>query len=554
MLIISQKTKKAKKIEFDPQLTIIEGDNDTGKSCLIRTIYYILGAETNQSKKWLEDKPFGLITFNLNDIEYSMLRNQKFFALFKNDKLINTFNSITNELAPFLANLFDFKIKLINYQNKSSFLPPAYLYLPFYIDQDKSWNKHSNSFLNLGQFSNWKKKLIEYLTGIKPNTYYESKNKINLIKNEIKNIESELFIQKKIRNRIKEKQNNIILTYDIDAFKKEINNLLEEISLIQKEAEKYKLEITNKYNYLDSLKIQKKIIEHQRIELNSDYEFATNKLDEIIQCPICGAEYSNNFSERFSIAQDENTCDELLIELSTKIRKEDLELQNLQKGLLDNNTRINKINILLQQKKENISLYEIIKQESNNSIKLELDNEIMQTENKIKDLNQSIEKFKKEIKKIENKKRVDDIKQYFYSEMEKNLLELDVHTLNENDYKKLESEIKESGSDLPRALLAYYFSIISTIFAKSETTRFPIIIDSPNQNAQDNIRLEKIYDFILNNKQSDRQIILGTENLLGSKIEGKYILLANKYNLLQKEEFEEVNSEINYYLKACNNI
>ena len=45
LLLLSSKEKAARKISFDPKATLILGENDTGKSSLIKSIYATFGAD-----------------------------------------------------------------------------------------------------------------------------------------------------------------------------------------------------------------------------------------------------------------------------------------------------------------------------------------------------------------------------------------------------------------------------------------------------------------------------------------------------------------------------
>ncbi|NIA59149.1 hypothetical protein G5716_11260 [Bacillus pacificus] len=57
-------------------------------------------------------------------------------------------------------------------------------------------------------------------------------------------------------------------------------------------------------------------------ELNKDYTFATkNILEDKVTCPTCGEIYSNSFNERFSIANDESRCFELIADLKKDLQK-----------------------------------------------------------------------------------------------------------------------------------------------------------------------------------------------------------------------------------------
>jgi hypothetical protein len=59
-------------------------------------------------------------------------------------------------------------------------------------------------------------------------------------------------------------------------------------------------------------------------------------------------------------------------------------------------------------------------------------------------------------------------------------MKLDVLTMSEKSYKKITSKIAETGSGNPRALLAYYFSILEVMKEFSTSMFCPIVIDSPN--------------------------------------------------------------------------
>ena len=72
----------------------------------------------------------------------------------------------------------------------------------------------------------------------------------------------------------------------------------------------------------------------------------------------------------------------------------------------------------------------------------------------------------------------------------------------------------------------------------------PIIIDSPNQQAQDDINLPKMLKFIRDQKPANTQLILGTEDLCGIQFDGQVIELQEKQSLLQKTDYDEVYAEV----------
>jgi hypothetical protein len=58
---------------------------------------------------------------------------------------------------------------------------------------------------------------------------------------------------------------------------------------------------------------------------------------------------------------------------------------------------------------------------------------------------------------------------------------LNVDTLPQSDYEDVSCRIRETGSDLPRALLAHYYSVLHAIQHYGSSVYCPIIIELPNQ-------------------------------------------------------------------------
>ena len=141
MLLVSHREKKARKIEFHQNVTVIKGENDTGKSSVIKSIPFAFGANPHQiHPKWKDADVAILVRFYLDDVPYAIYRHRNSFSLFDAlDNEIGTYSSVTLELAPVLAKLFDFNLKLSDRDGNLVTPPPAYLMLPFYIDQDKGW-------------------------------------------------------------------------------------------------------------------------------------------------------------------------------------------------------------------------------------------------------------------------------------------------------------------------------------------------------------------------------------------------------------------------------
>jgi putative DNA primase/helicase len=99
-------------------------------------------------------------------------------------------------------------------------------------------------------------------------------------------------------------------------------------------------------------------------------------------------------------------------------------------------------------------------------------------------------------------------------------------------------------SDLPRALLAYYYSILYLIRGNESGTFCPVVIDSPNQQDQDLPNLKKMLTFIHDRRPKDSQLVLGLVDDCGVSFDGDVIELTQKHALLNKDDYDQVAEEV----------
>jgi hypothetical protein len=173
--LLSNIDRRARRIKFDPKRTILLGLNQTGKSSLVKSIYHALGAEPARiDQRWLNAEVKSLIKFSVDESQYALTRDGNYFSAFDgNGHFIESFTHVTDGLGPFLAKIFDFKLVLSARDQSPQTPPPAFLYLPFYVDQDASWQAPWKGFARLMQYTGWTSAVAEYHTGARDNYYYE---------------------------------------------------------------------------------------------------------------------------------------------------------------------------------------------------------------------------------------------------------------------------------------------------------------------------------------------------------------------------------------------
>ncbi|AYF45737.1 hypothetical protein BALOs_2747 [Halobacteriovorax sp. BALOs_7] len=538
--LLSLKERKGLETTFSLKKNLIKGANDVGKSHLIKSLFYSLGAEVKFDSEWIEAGVKTLVEFVVNDVNYTLYRDGSLFALFDSDNnLILKTTSITNDLSPKLAEIFDFHLYLAGQNGQSSLATPAFLFLPFYIDQDKGWGKSFSSFENLQQFRAFRVPTIEYHTGIRPKEYYKlsiEKSRLSLERDTLER-EIQLLDSTWLEQRRKQKESGD-LEVNVDDFKKDIEELLERLNRLKENQQKYKWNILK----LNELKV---VYQHQLAELRDGIKGRDSDLDFLktapkhIECPLCKTEFENEFENRLEVAADIGDLkgyeSELLQQYTDIERKINLEKDKVE----DIEILSNELEKILSEKKKKVLFQDYVKYEGRKEFIKELQSTIHDKKETQAEKIQNIKDITKEMKQYEDKKRISEIKNDFFMKMKSSLNFLDVK-MKEDYYKDPASnKLDKSGSDKPRALLAYYFSIMSLIRKYSTTSFCPLIIDSPNQQDQDEVNSPKMIEFILNNCEQDDQLILGAVDVHGVEFDGKIIEPKEKHSLLSKDEFEK---------------
>lgn len=560
LTVLSLVEKTARKINLDYDISIIASkDNDTGKSCIIKSLYYALGAWPMQvHPEWEKIKPITFLKFAKDDTIYYMLRFESIAVLFNSSFVVlKSFPSIGNDLSRFYDEFFNFKLKLVHNQSGEMRTPFAsHYFLPFYIDQDSGWKKNWNSFDRLNAFEQWKRDLIDYHTGIKPNEYYELKAKKALKIDEKQEKAAELSVIEKMYQRNLNNDLRTEVNPDVYAFKNDINELIEKLNEIKNKENRYKAKVMDLYNKRALLDHQISLADKTRKELVKDFEFA-EQLDEEIPCPTCGTIHKNSFTERYIIAQDENRCYELMLDLKLQKDYVEKDIKQEQEELNGYANQRQKLEDILNRTRGQLKFRDYIENVGQKKFIGNIKIEIASLEFALNKLEEEIKSLEKQMRQYTDGEVEKTIEGQYLALMRKYLYALNVHRLREEDYKGIHSNIKENGSDLPRALLAYFYTILHVMKTNSSIYYCPIVIDSPLQDEQSYDNRIAILEFIKKELPDDSQLILGCVGMDELSYDGKvlrlngvkfenvnFIELTEQFHVLQQESYDAIFSEV----------
>lgn len=501
---------------------------------------------------WVDAQVSSLVRFTIDRLPYAILKQGKFYTLFDLHDEIIAQTTKASEIGVVLAELFDFKIRLMDKKGEVVTPPPAYLFLPFYVDQDQGWSKTWSSFDRL-YLPNAKKDIASYHTGLRPNEYYEAKGEIKVYEEQIKGLDNEEKLVRNLLGNLKQKLTENDFNISIEDFQKEITELLVECENLNTVQNRLKHNLSHFYNSKINLEAQQKITKRALEESHSDYVYAADSLGDTVLCPSCGAEYENDFASRFGMAQDEQRCLELLAELKEELVEVDKAIQKVKQEFSGNNSMIVEIEKKLEAKKEEVKLKDLIASEGKREIRTLLEAEVAQYRKQLAAVLLEKHHFEDIMKATEDKTRKGIINGKYLGYMSRFLKNLNVYSLDEKSYKSITSTIKESGSTQPRALMAYYYSTLHLASEYGSSAFCPIVIDAPNQQGQDKENLPLMLKFIIDNQPENSQLILAIEETHNIDFGAKIVNLTRKRKLLDPASFEAVKERMGVFLTRAAN-
>ncbi|EFO7858913.1 hypothetical protein HMI78_005149 [Salmonella enterica] len=554
LVLISDSKRLANQFSFQKRLNLITGkDNSIGKSTLAKSLLWSLGCDPVFDEEWKSNDIKSILYFTINDKEYFSCRGSHSIILGAIGDEAKRYINITGDFSKDFSDLVNFKMKLPNRGDGNlETPPPAYYFLPFYIDQIKSWSSPWNSFENLGQYSNWKGSLIKYFTGyLKPEHFDIEENiyEYSEIKKEsahkIEKFQSavEVIVDNSVDSPIALDNNDFI------KIQNEIKNEL--YDLIDYQTRLYDAQATITSNIYD-LESQYALAITSANELEEDYKFAVESIPtDNLECPLCGTLHDNSLpnralllSEKDSLLNEANSIASKIVELNSSLNSlnDDAhfitnEIERINKKYITDDDAVK--NVLIAQVIDTISTENVSK-----NIQIKIDNEDLN----ISKANSSIKELKKDQKKLLSTKEKEELNSFFMSKLLANIEALGSTGINlskvksPTDYKQL---LGGGAAEAARGLLAYQLSVLQQIHAAKSCVVPPFVIDTPNQQEQAGYRYETVIKELMYSVPLDYQLILcAMENdaLKEFKHDANVIEL-NSNRLLEDSQYNSLRSE-----------
>ncbi|WP_061008866.1 hypothetical protein [Vibrio sp. CUB2] len=530
--ILSLRDKKGFSFKFSPDINIITGENDTGKSSFIKSLYHTLGADIRLDKKWKEDDFVSKVVICVSNRDYAFLRHEKRISIFditegQEHHLVTS--SSRTDIALTVRDIFDFNLELVTKSNLvQGQAQPASLYLPYYIDQDNGWGKVLDSFSSLAMYKDWQNNILNFHTGVKPKEYYTLQGKINLIDIDLVEIRATLKALEAAKKRFEESFGRVLFDVDVQYYEELLERFLHKCQDLHKEETEYRIKLIEVLSLRDELVAE---IEESKRQLDE------NNIDSLP--PSAGLE------ARYAVLEHRDKLLQIIPELYEQKSVYDDQITKIKEDLKNAKRLSSELKEMLQEVKEQLSLQDVINSQASKQVEVTFDEQINELLQKIGELDVARTKLSKEIAKFEDKKRAKEINDKFkeslkFAQTELGIKDPKVGTILQ--YGPISKS--ETGSRAPRAILAYHYALLKTIEDKSTSPMLPVVIDSPKQQDPDPRTTKKLFDLCIDGLSTNCQLIIGSVSLERETNQFKTLTMTDKYSLLKPELYNQVYQEI----------
>jgi len=443
--VVSFQEQRARRIQLDRATNVLVGPNDTGKSSLLKCLYWAFGAEPSVTHPvWATADVAAMVSFEIDGRAYSILRQRDQYVLRDGEgNVVSRERKVTDGIGPRIAELFDFGLISSDRNGKEFVPPPAFLFLPYYIDQEASWKSNWSGFRRLEQVRGHRKVLAEYHAGIRPNAYYQAKSGLDRAQIELRRLLDERKAVVEAKRTADESLPFQAFDLDPAAFAQDVDDLLASVEESAAQERAYGERLQDRRVERQTVELQLKAVRREIAELKADYSFA-NVPDRLarVECPTCGAVHEDSFLDRFELARDVDRCEDLvrqleldLERLNETIGQEDLAFQKA------TSERI-KLEETLARTRGTITFRDVIAAEGRKQVRQVFLGQLTKYTERVHSLDGQVGSAKRTLRSLTDSKRREQILYGYRERMSRYLATLNVDTLPPQAYAEIDCRVK----------------------------------------------------------------------------------------------------------------
>ncbi|NTV12348.1 MAG: hypothetical protein HGA96_00195 [Desulfobulbaceae bacterium] len=552
--MLSRRDRRARRVEFHSGKNLILGRNHTGKSSLIKTLFTTLGARPAGELRQWDENTISKVGFSLDGRRFSVLHQTGIRVLFDSDGQIVVSTGDHGEWSAAFSHVTGFNLPLTDKQSRTVPADPKCFFLPFYINQDGSWQADWNTFTGgLNQFKAPVGSILEYFAGIKPPEYYEAKAKRDVVQQILGNLRKEFGFLEKVRERVGKSFSMSGPKIDPENFKIDIKQLTAEVNEINKRQELLRDQAVKERELLASIQLQTNLANEALSIYEGDSQFLRSEPREALVCPVCNAEHAESFLDLLTYAEDARSLRDITVRLRKDAREIENKLSKTNAEIDELEQSYRKVASLLATRRGDMQFSQVVESMGAEKAFRAFADERVALEAEMAEHLLEQERMTEAMKKVTDRNRAKEIMKIYREGYSAALADLNL-PMSETKKAKLTSRPNLSGSGGPRSILAYYSALWAACYGANGSFHIPLVVDSPNQQGQDNINLPKVISFLSSKLPRGAQLILGSEIDTELPFDRK-IELTEQYKLLSEASFDEAEETLGplisaMYLKA----
>ncbi|RQS57429.1 hypothetical protein DID96_36595 [Burkholderia sp. Bp8963] len=535
--LLSHREKKARHVKFHPRKNLLRGRNHTGKTTLIRSLFETLGATPHGELESWDDNAACLLEFSVDGEHYFALHQDGRRALFDAEFNLIISTSKFAEWSKRFCEITDFNL-VFSDKSESKVVPadPACFFLPFYVNQDGSWQSEWNTFDGIKRFSSPFGPILEYFSGVCPPEYYRARAQKS---QDAKVLEEHRREYRLLERAIERFSKTVPLAgpkVNAENFAAEIAQLTKEVNELNTRQEKLRSVAVREQELLSSLDHQIRMADEALVAYDRDAKYLRAEGAAPLICPTCHAEHEKPFLDLLLFAEDARVLRELAARLRDDAAEVRRRCQTVFSELNNLNENYLRISRLLDTRKGELKFQDVVGSIGAEAAFAAFDAERRQLQSAIDAAVLAVDALDEKMKELRSAKRTKSILTDFRDFYAASRIALQLRSVDVSKM-KLTARPALSGSGGPRSILAYYAAIWRTVQGETGTYDLPIVIDSPNQQAQDDINLPAVLQFIAEDLPADVQLIVGLETPTDYTFD-RELHLEHKFAMLRDNEWE----------------
>lgn len=549
--ICSESEQAAMELEFHRHKTLLWGPNGAGKSAVLKSVFRAFDAEPHGVLPGWDYAAIVAVDFEVDGAEFTAVRREDLRALFSQDQLVGAATS-SMEWNRLFAEATNYKLNLVDRDGRFRHASPSTYFLPFFINQDGSFDKSWETFDRLAQFMSPAAQTLEYFAEVRPLRYFELKANEQSVKGKESDLKVELATLQRTRSRLKKNLKTIPVKISLLEFQAEVRELTKQLAEISKSQDDLRRAIVEDQDAEATLAQQIRLSEAALKEHAADFKFAANvsATEHRFVCPTCHAEHDDSFHTFLGLAEDARELNVLKGRLEGMLESTRQRLERNRRkavGLKENYARLQG---LLATKRGRHTFDDFLKSRS----AFTADEQLAAEENAVaKELDvqsQKLRDIKSELKILAKSHDSEAPLNSFREHFQAAIVELDADRPDDIEKWRIDKRPYSSGSRRARATIAYYAALWRTI-QKDQLLPSPVVVDSPNQGAQDRKHLQGLLTSIAATAPKNAQVILAHEEEATEFGADKVVEFPEGGRILSRQRFDELAPAMFRYISTA---